>query len=141
MKILIIFYLLSILNITMAESDLKFIPKVGGAVIDFNKEDGFKLSEKARKNLGVEFIKIKGQNTWEIPKSALIRIKYSTGVYRKWDGWITMVLVTVVSQTKDTVTIRSIDLEDSDEVAITNVHFLRMTEADLNSDTVDACSH
>lgn len=115
--------------------------KKGGAVTAFSKEDGFKLSEKAVKNLGVTFKALNGSGPWMIPKSSLVRIKHSTGVYRKWDGWITMVLVKVLSQTKETVTIKSVDLQDQDNVAITGVPFLRMTEADLNSDTVDACAH
>ena len=115
--------------------------KKGGAVMAFNKEDGFKLSNRAMSNLGVGFTNIKGNGPWILPKLALVKIKHSIGVYRRWDGWISMVLVNVVGQTKETVTIKSIDLEAQDEVAITGVPFLRMTEADLNSDTVDACSH
>ena len=115
--------------------------KKGGAVTAFSKEDGFKLSDKAVKNLGVTFNILSGSGPWMIPKSALVRIKHSTGVYRRWDGWITMVLVKVLNQTKETVTIKSVDLQDQDNVAVTGVSFLRMTEADLNSDTVDACAH
>jgi hypothetical protein len=115
--------------------------KIGGAVTAFNKEDGFKLSKKATNNLGVSFTAVSGNGPWTLPKAALVRIKHSIGVYRKWDGWITMVLVDILSQTKETVTIKSVDLEAQDKVAISGVPFLRMTEADLNSDTVDACSH
>jgi hypothetical protein len=115
--------------------------KKGGAVTAFTKEDGFKLSDKAIKNLGVTFNTLSGTGPWMVPKSALVRIKHSTGVYRKWDGWITTVLVKVLNQTKETVTIKSVDLQDQDKVAITGVPFLRMTEADLNSDTVDNCAH
>ncbi|MBT3583676.1 MAG: hypothetical protein HN509_02115 [Halobacteriovoraceae bacterium] len=115
--------------------------KKGSAVSAFSKEDGFKLTNKAISNLGVTFKAIKGSGPWMIPKTALVRIKHSTGVYRKWDGWITMVLVKVIKRTKETVTIKSVDLQDRDELAITGVPFLRMTESDLNSDTVDACSH
>lgn len=115
--------------------------KEGGAVVAFSKEDGFKLSNNAIKNLGVSFKAIKGSGPWMVPKSAIVRIKHSTGVYRKWDGWITMVLVKILKQTKETVTIKSIDLQEQDEIAITGVAFLRMTEADLNSDTVDSCAH
>ncbi len=130
-----------LIGATVLASGANFEIKKGGAVTAFNEEDGFKLSDKAIKNLGVSFSLIKGSGPWTIPKSSLIRIKHSTGVYRKWDNWITMVLVTVLSQTKDTVTIKSIDLESGDEVAITGVTFLRMTDADLNSDTVDSCAH
>ena len=123
------------------KSDTTVEIKPSGAVTAFNKEDGFKLSEKAMKNLGISFNSINGNGPWAIPKSSLVRIKHSVGVYRKWDGWITMVLVDIIGQTNNTVIVKSLDLEAKDEVAITGVSFLRMTEADLNSDTVDACAH
>lgn len=115
--------------------------KKGGAVVDFSQEDGFKLSKKAIENLGVTFELLKGSKQWNVPKSSLVRIKHSVAVYRKWDGWITMVLVNVIDQKADTVTIQSIDLQDQDQIAVSGVPFLRMTDSDLNSDTVDSCSH
>lgn len=115
--------------------------KEGGAVVAFSAEDGFKLSKKAIKNLGVTFKRLKGGKQWTVPKSALVHIKHSVGVYRKWDGWITMVLVKILEKKEDTVIIQSIDLEAQDQIAITGVPFLRMTDSDLNSDTVDSCSH
>jgi hypothetical protein len=143
----VIFILISLfvsINI-MAAKNTKATKKVelkkGGAVIAFSEEDGFKLSKKATKNLGVSFSAVKGNGPWVVPKSSLVRIKHSTGVYRKWDGWITLVLVKVLNQTAKTVTIKSLDLEAQDEIATTGVSFLRMTDADLNADTVDACAH
>lgn len=115
--------------------------KPGGAVTAFSEEDGFKLSEKAVENLNVRFTTISGPGPWTLPKEAILNIKLSTGVYRKWDNWITMVLVKIKSRSKNTVTVESQDLQDLDQVAIEGVAYLRMTEADLNSDTVDVCSH
>jgi predicted nucleotide-binding protein (sugar kinase/HSP70/actin superfamily) len=76
-----------------------------------------------------------------VPQTALIHIKHSTGVYRRWEKHITMVLVKVLKRKKGEVLIRSVDLQAGDEVAISGVPFLRMTEADLNSETIDYCSH
>lgn len=115
--------------------------KEGGAVTAFNEADGFKLSKKATQNLGIKFEKLSGSGPWIVPKSSLIYIKHSVGVYRKWDGWVTMVLVKELAKTDKTVTIQSIDLQADDQIAISGVNFLRMTDADLNSDTVDACAH
>lgn len=119
----------------------KSLLKKGGAVTAFNKDDGFKLSEKAKKNLGVSFLGLGKGASWDVPKSSIVRIKNSTGVYRKYDGWITLVLVDILKKKSSKVTIKSIDLQEGDGVAVTGVKFLRMTDADLNSDTVDACAH
>lgn len=146
MKTLVLFKIILLsMNMTFASGDHAAPKNVelkkGGAVSAFSEEDGFKLSDRAVNNLGVSYTSVKGKGPWTIPKSALVRIKHSTGVYRKWDGWNTMVLVKVVDQGKKTVTIQSVDLQDQDEVAVTGVPFLRMTDADLNSETVDSCAH
>ncbi len=145
MKILITLIFLFSMNIFAQTATEQTSPNVelkeGGAVVAFSTEDGFKLSEKAIKNLGITFKRLNGEKQWTVPKSSLVHIKHSVGVYRKWDGWITMVLVKVVEKNEDTVIIQSIDLQDQDQIAITGAPFLRMTDSDLNSDTVDSCSH
>lgn len=113
----------------------------GKAIEAFSEEDGFKMSQKAIATLGVRFASIRGKGPWRVSKSSLIHIKQSTAVYRKYDGWISMVLVKVVSQTRDTALITSQDLEAEDEIAAQGVQFLRMTDADLNAGTVDNCAH
>jgi hypothetical protein len=115
--------------------------KKGGAVTAFTKEDGFKLSKRAINNLDVHFQNLEGNGPWRVPKSSLVRIKHSIGVYRRYDGWITMVLVSVTQRSKNSVLVKSVDLQTGDDIAVSGVPFLRMTEADLNSDTVDACAH
>lgn len=114
---------------------------VGKAVEAADHDQGFKLSAKAEKNLGVTFQKVTGAGPWKIPKQSLVHLKQSEAVYRRYDGWISMVLVKVVSQRGDTVTIKSADLEPDDEVAVTGVTFLRMTDSDINAGTVDTCAH
>lgn len=143
MKVLIITFVVSIQFLFASAGDVGTTVKIkeGGAVSAFSKDDGFKLSDKALSNLGISFKSLKGSGPWIVPKSSLVRIKHSTGVYRKWNDWITMVLVKVIAQNKDSVTIRSIDLQSDDDIAVSGVAFLRMTDADLNSDTVDSCSH
>lgn len=113
----------------------------GKAIEAFSKEDGFKLSAKATKNLGVKFESISGNGPWKIPQASLVRIKQSAGVYRKYEGWISLVLVKVLQEGNGAALIQSPDLEPGDEVAVAGSHYLRMTDSDLNAGTVDSCSH
>jgi len=113
----------------------------GKAVTAFGKEEGFKLSQKAMQNLGVEFSTVKTDGPWTVPSGAIVHLKQSSGVYRKVDGWISFVLVKVVNKAGATVSIQSADLQAGDEVAIRGATFLRMTDADLNAGTVDSCAH
>lgn len=113
----------------------------GLAVTDFSKEDGYKMSDRALKKLGIGFKALQGKGPWSLPAEALVHIKQSTGVYRRYEGWITLVLVNVKSRKDGMVVLESIDLQAGDEVAVSGAIFLRMTDSDLNSETVDSCAH
>lgn len=105
-------------------------------------EDGnFKVSDKSLNHLGVKFQTLEGSGPWIIPSDALVKIKLTLGVYRRFEGEITYVIVRKLSEHKENITIQSKDLEPGDEVAITGTKFLRMSETDLNSETVDNCAH
>lgn len=105
-------------------------------------EDGnFKVSEKSLKHLGVKFQALEGTSPWIVPSDALVKIKLTLGVYRRFDGEITYVIVKRLNEHNGTVSIQSEDLESGDEVAISGTKFLRMAETDLNSETVDNCAH
>lgn len=105
-------------------------------------EDGnFKVSEKSLKHLEVTFQTLEGNGPWSIPSDALVKIKLTLGVYRRFDGEITYVIVKKISEGQGAATIQTEDLEPGDEVAITGTKFLRMAETDLNSETVDNCAH
>ncbi len=105
------------------------------------EEGNFKVSEKSLKHLGVKFQTLDGSGPWSIPSDALVKIKLTIGVYRRFDGEITYVIVKKLSEEPGTVTIQTDDLEPGDEVAIAGTKFLRMAETDLNSETVDNCAH
>ncbi|HLT22192.1 MAG TPA: hypothetical protein VKZ84_02075 [Bacteriovoracaceae bacterium] len=106
-----------------------------------NEDGSFKISDKAKMTMGIRFQKLDNRNQWLLPKSSLVKIKFTEGVYRKIQDDITYVIVNVIKSNENHVFIESEDLESGDEVAIEGVQFLRLTESDLNSDTVDSCAH
>lgn len=111
------------------------------AVTAFNEEYGFQMSGQALDTMRITFTTLSGKGPWKIPKESLIHIKQSTGVYRRFSGWIDFVLVNVIRSNENQVSITSVDLQPGDEVGVGNAKFLRLIEADLKSDTVDACAH
>lgn len=105
-------------------------------------EDGnFKVSEKSLNHLGVKFQKLQGEGPWTISREALVKIKLTLGVYRRFEGEITYVIIKKLNESGDLVTIQSADLQEGDEAAVSGTKFLRMAETDLNSETVDNCAH
>jgi hypothetical protein len=105
-------------------------------------EDGnFKLSEKAIAHLGIKFKRLAGKGPWQAPRGALVRIKLTQGVYRRYDGEITFIITKNVQLQGQQLLFDSDDLESGDEIAVAGANYLRMTETDLNSETVDNCAH
>jgi hypothetical protein len=105
-------------------------------------EDGnFKVSEKSLNHLGVKFVSLNGPGPWKVPAAALVKIKLTQGVYRRFEGEITYVIVRTSEADKGNLYISSEDLEEGDEVAVQGTNYLRMAETDLNSETVDTCAH
>lgn len=106
-----------------------------------NEDGSFKLNSDAEKIMNIEFQKIHTSGPWSIPSEALVKIKFSTGLYRRYEGDITFILVNVLKSENGKVLVSSQDIEPEDEIAIKGAAFLRLTEADLNSGTVDSCAH
>ena len=106
-----------------------------------NEDGSFKLSEKSIQQLGVSFLKLLKMSPWVIPVESLVKIKFTSGVYRRYEGDITFVSVKILKNNGVHAFVESSDLEAGDEVAVTGTSFLRLTEADLNSGTVDSCAH
>lgn len=106
-----------------------------------NEDGSFKLSQKSQAAMGIKFVKLSKSGPWVLPKEALVKIKFTQGVYRMFEGNITYVIVSISKTDSHSMTIQSEDLETGDEVAIKGTNFLRLTEADLNSETVDNCAH
>lgn len=106
-----------------------------------NEDGSFKLSEQSLSILGIKFAKLESSGPWKIRKNSLVNIKFTKGVYRRYDGDISYVIVNVLKEMGDEILVTSSDLELGDEVAFEGTAYLRLTEADLNSDTVDACAH
>jgi hypothetical protein len=111
------------------------------AVKNFVKGEGFELSAKAQKKMGISFLALKGKGPWKVPEEAVVNIKFSQGVYRRYENLITFVLVNSSRADDRSVWIESVDLQDGDEVAVEGMEFLRIVEADLNSETTDSCAH
>lgn len=104
-------------------------------------DGSFKVSEKSLKHLGVIFQTLKGRGPWKVSKEAIVNLKLTQSVYRRYDGELMLVIVKSNSAPDGSLLISSEDLEEGDEVAIKGANFLRMAESDLNSETVDNCAH
>lgn len=117
------------------------LPLMAAPAAVINEDGSFKLSDQALKTMGVVFQTLEKSGPWTVPKEAIVKIKFTEGVYRLYEGDITFVIAKTLQSSGAYVTISSPDLEPGDAVAVKGTTLLRLAEADLNSDTVDACAH
>lgn len=105
-------------------------------------EDGeFSLTQKAEKRMGIEWMTLKGNGPWKVPADALVKVKFTTAAYRKFEGRITLVVLSETRKQGNEVIVSSPDLADGDLLAIKGAKYLRLAEVDITSGTVDNCSH
>lgn len=110
----------------------------GKAVIEAQEASGIKLSEKATRNLELQFTSVTQTGTVAVPPAALIKFQDFFSIYRKRDGWFKMLEVEPRSS-NGKVTISSKELKAGDEVVITNADLLRVVDLDVWGPEADAC--
>ena len=108
----------------------------GKAVIAANEKEGFKLSEKAQKNLSLSFSKVNSPSL-SVPTSALISFQDFLAIYRLRDGWFRLVEIEP-SIHGEMATFSSKDLKSGDQVVVSNGGLLRVVELDVFGPEADA---
>ena len=114
--------------------------KIPSSVAEYDPEQGFRLTEPAIKRLGIRFEMLKGTGPWILPKTALVNVKRSIGVYRRSNGFVTLVLVEPSKSDQSTTSIKSEDLTAGDEVSVGGAAFLRVVDLDLSGGGGDSCA-
>jgi len=105
-------------------------PQVGAdkGILEANKEKGFKLSPEAEKNFSINKMKVAKAHNIEIPKSAQVTSGLEINLYRVRDGYYRRIDFTVVSSNSTTMIVNSKELSPNDEIALTGLGFLRISE-------------
>lgn len=128
-----IFLILTVLALQCrAEEEIKSPASgPGKAVLETLKEQGFRLSEKAKSTVGIKTIKLTAN--FQIPGSALIHERGEFGVYIKKGEWFKYIEVEVEKPFATNVKIESSKIHIGDEIVILGVSLLRLAELNLSS--------
>lgn len=107
----------------------------GKAVLETSKEQGFRLSEKAKSTIGIKTIKLAAN--FQIPGSALIHERGEFGVYVKKGEWLKYIEIEVEKPFAQNIKIESSKIHVGDEIVISDVSLLRLAELNLSSGGAD----
>lgn len=97
-------------------------------IIAADKKNGFKLSPEAEKNFGIGKVKVKNILQIEIPKTAIVTSGMEINLYRMREGFYKRIDFKIKSNAQNNVTITSNELVVNDEIAISGLGFLRISE-------------
>ncbi len=105
-------------------------PQVGPnkGILEASEDKGIKLSPEAEKNFRIQKIKVINAATVEIPKSAVVTAGVEVNLYRYRTGLYKRIDFEQLSKSGNKITIRSKDLKNGDEIAITGLGFIRIAE-------------
>lgn len=92
------------------------------------KEEGFSLTPEAIKNFELRTTKLVGTSPWLIAQSAVLYAGEEVNVYRVRKNLYTRIDFKIISQQNGNLKIHSADLQESDEVVINGVGFVRIVE-------------
>lgn len=99
------------------------------AVLEANLKDGFRLSDKAKKVIGL-VTKPLGLKPHVIPPSAVVNYGDRVGVYRLRNGWFKLIEIKNSDELQGSVATSSAELKDDDQIAVEGVALLRVSEMD-----------
>lgn len=130
-KILISLTLLlaNMISVHAEEASSGFRAGPNMAVQEASLKEGFKLAEKAKEVIGVK-TKTVGAKPYTIPVEALVYYGDKLGVYRLRNGWFKLIEIQKISKNNKTISLSSSELTEQDQVAITGVALLRVSEMD-----------
>lgn len=110
------------------ESDENAQVGIDKGIVEANKAKGFKLSPEAEKNFNVNKVKISNAQNAEIPKAALVTSAMEINLYRLRDGFYKRIDFKVKVTNTNSLIISSDELVKNDEIAISGLGFLRISE-------------
>lgn len=111
----------------------------GKAVIEASEKEGLKLSEKALKNLELEFLKVSDKSTVVVPVSSLVHFQDFSAVYRERAGWFKMVEIEPAIH-GSSAHFTSKDILPGDRIVTKNSGLIRVIDLDVFGPEADACA-
>lgn len=112
----------------------------GKAITAVDEALGFKLSAEAFKTLGINLEKIPSGRI-KVDKTALVRSKSTCGLYRYRDGFFKFVPVQIEQSLSSHYIISTKELRQGDQIAVSSVGLLLVTEVYSTDESEYGHSH
>lgn len=105
-------------------------------LLSYSEKTGFVLSPEASKTFEILNQAVSGSGPWTLPSSALVHATSNTTIFRLRAGAYKAIPVSVLSKTRNSITLRSSHLRSGDSVVTKGASYLRIAEVDATSGEV-----
>jgi hypothetical protein len=102
-------------------------------VTSIDEENGFTLSDEARKKFSIETEMVTGSGPWNFPESALLLTGEEKNIYRFRNGYFKRIDIQIFEKNGSQVYLNSPELKNGDSVVVKGVGFIRTAELDVTS--------
>lgn len=110
-------------------------------IIAASESEGIKLSQEAEKNFEIQRVKIGQSGQIEIPKTAIVTAGEEVNLFRYRNGFYKRVDFQQIGKNGSKIKVRSKDLKNGDEIALTGLGFLRLAEVSAFGGAAEGHSH
>lgn len=97
-------------------------------IIEASPAKGFKLSPEALKNFEIKTLKLTGDGPWPVLTSAIVHSGEETNLMRLRSGFFKSIDFQVIRKTPSGPVVDSDDMREGDEIVISGLGFLKISE-------------
>ena len=97
-------------------------------ITEADEKVGVKLSPQAEKNFEIKRIKVSANGTVTVPKEAIVTTVAESNLFRFRNGFYKRIDFQEVSRSQNNVTVKSNELNSTDEVVVQGLGFLHTAE-------------
>lgn len=97
-------------------------------IIEASPAKGFKLSPEALKNFEIKTVKLAGDGPWPVLTSAIVHSGEETNLMRLRSGFFKSIDFQVIRQTPSGPVVESDDMREGDEIVVSGLGFLKISE-------------
>lgn len=97
-------------------------------ILEANESVGIKLSPQAEKNFEIKRIKVPTTGVVTVPKEAIVTTVAESNLFRFRNGFYKRIDFQEVSRSQNSVTVKSNELNSTDEVVVQGLGFLHTAE-------------
>lgn len=103
------------------------------AILEASQDRGIRLSDKARKTIGIATSPILSKGPHSVTQTSMVYYQDKVGIYRLREGWFKLIELSDIERTSSGFVLRTFELQSGDEIVVRGTALLRVAEMEAFS--------